>query len=188
MPAPFIVSLGLDKHSLEFLSELRQKHFPPERNHLKAHVTLFHALPGEEEARLRRDLCAMCAQTRALPLAFPALRFIGRGIAVDIECAPLIRLRAQLAKDWSQLLGPQDAQGWKHPHVTIQNKVAPEAARTLFDSLSTDWKPFEGTGEGLGLWRYLGGPWELVEEWKFNPAPLPCRRTDSTQINQPRAE
>ena len=64
------------------------------------------------------------------------------------------------------LLTPQDKAGWR-PHITIQNKVAPEQARQLQAKLAASWTPFEALGEGLLLWRYLGGPWELVEEFRF---------------------
>ncbi len=124
-------------------------------------------MPGEEEARIRRDLNGFCANTPILPLSFPNLRLMGRGVAVDIECAELIRLRATWAKEWRDLLGAQDAQTWKHPHVTIQNKVAPTVARTLFNELSASWQPMSGQGQGLSLWRYKGGPWEAAGEWKF---------------------
>ena len=165
--APLILSLRLDEASFEVLNELRKQHFPRERNHLDAHVTLFHALPGEEESRIKSDLEEICARNSVLPLAFPRPRFLGRGVAIDIECPQLIQLRADATKSWRELLSPQDAQGWKHPHVTLQNKVAPDVARTLFEELNQSWQPLDGQGEGLCLWRYLGGPWEAVEEWKF---------------------
>jgi hypothetical protein len=165
--APLILSLRLDDASFETLNGLREQHFPRERNHLDAHVTLFHALPGEQEARIRRDLKEFCSCTSRLPLSFSRPRFLVRGVAIDIECPELIRLRAHLAKEWRDWLGPQDAQGWKHPHVTVQNKVAPETARALFEQLSASWKALDGQGEGLSLWRYLGGPWKAAEGFGF---------------------
>jgi len=167
MQPPLIVSLRLDGDSFDFLNDLRRQHFPRERNHLDAHVTLFHALPGEELPRISRDLADLCVQTPALHLAFPSVRFIGRGVVADIECPPLVRMRAQLAHGWRELLGAQDAQTWKHPHVTVCNKVTPEAARALFEKLHSTWQPLDGMGEGLNLWRYLGGPWEEVGTWEF---------------------
>ena len=46
---PLILSAVLDAPVQERLDALRRAHFPPERNHLDAHVTLFHHLPGAEE-------------------------------------------------------------------------------------------------------------------------------------------
>lgn len=166
-PAPLILSLRLDVDSFAVLSELRRQHFPRERNHLDAHVTLFHALPGEEEAQICRDLEEFCGRVPVLPMSLPGLRFLGRGVAVDIECPELIRLRALLARQWRDWLGAQDAQTWKHPHVTICNKVAPDLARALFEKLGASWQPWDGQGQGLSLWRYLGGPWESVADFEF---------------------
>lgn len=53
------------------------------------------------------------------------------------------------------------------PHVTVQNKVSPQKARALRERLEQTFTPFEVRGEGLLLWRYLGGPWELVGEYLF---------------------
>jgi hypothetical protein len=47
--SPLILTLEMDTHSFEILDALRKKHFPPERNVLDAHITLFHKLPGEQE-------------------------------------------------------------------------------------------------------------------------------------------
>ena len=47
-PAPLILTLKLDQASFTRLDALRQAHFPPERNWLSAHLTLFHHLPGDQ--------------------------------------------------------------------------------------------------------------------------------------------
>ena len=158
--SPLIISLALDSASFEIVNDLRTRHFPPERLKVGAHVTLFHALPGEEEPLVRETLDELCARTKPLSLRFSSLRFLGRGVAVDVECAELIPLRGELARVFRSHLTAQDAQGWKHPHVTIQNKVTPDVARATFNQLNEAWKPFDGVGEGLRLWRYRGGFWE----------------------------
>lgn len=43
-PAPYIVTAELPGDVLAFADGLRRAHFPPERNWLVAHATLFHAL------------------------------------------------------------------------------------------------------------------------------------------------
>ncbi|GFE70293.1 hypothetical protein CFPU101_29030 [Chroococcus sp. FPU101] len=63
-------------------------------------------------------------------------------------------------------LSPQDRQGYR-PHVTIQNKVMPDEAQQLYNQLVSEWKPFNGFGEGLMLWHYQNGPWSLVREFSF---------------------
>jgi 2'-5' RNA ligase len=64
------------------------------------------------------------------------------------------------------LAHPQDSQRFQ-PHVTIQNKVAPDEARALHRRLSAEFQPFTIRGEGLILWRYLGGPWERIRLFRF---------------------
>lgn len=164
---PLILTLKLDQQSFDSLNNLRQKYFPSERNFLHAHVTLFHALPGEHEQSIKQTLPDVCAATTILPVEFPKLRFLGKGVAVEIECAEIVGLRKKLAVTWNDWLTAQDRQNIK-PHVTIQNKVTPNAARQLFDRLAPDWKMADGRGEGLQLWQYLGGPWKLVEDFSFN--------------------
>ena len=46
---PFLVTLGFDEATFTRLEELRRRYFPPERNVVPAHLSLFHRLPPEEE-------------------------------------------------------------------------------------------------------------------------------------------
>ena len=162
----FILTLKLEQPVFESLDELRMRYFPPERNFLPAHVTLFHALPGDQEAAVRQTLHTFCSETQTLRLSFPRLRFLGRGVAVEVGSPELIKLRGRLAAVWGRWLGAQDRQVFR-PHVTIQNKVAADEARRLYERLNGAWEPLSGRGEGLLLWRYLGGPWKLAGEFPF---------------------
>lgn len=167
-PPPLVLTLKLDERSFNYLDRLRQQHFPPQRNFLKAHVTLFHALPGDQEASIRQTLEEFCSSTSLLPLLFPQLRYLGKGVAVEVQCPQLKQLRLRLAQTWEMWLSPQDRQGYRS-HVTIQNKVMPNEAQQLYDQLVSEWKPFNGYGEGLMLWQYQGGPWKKVSEFPFMP-------------------
>lgn len=51
--------------------------------------------------------------------------------------------------------------------MTVQNKVSPDEARRLLRELEAGFTPFTATGEGLLLWRYLGGPWERLRLFRF---------------------
>jgi 2'-5' RNA ligase len=164
--SPLILTFKLEQLAFERLDALWRAHFPPERNVIPAHLTLFYALPGEHEAAIRETLRSLCATPPVLPLRFPSLRILARGVAVEVETPELIALRRRLASLWSGWLGAQDRQGYR-PHITVQNKVAAEQARKLYAVLTADWQPFEAAGERLLLWRYLGGPWELVDEQRF---------------------
>ncbi len=164
---PLILTLKLDDDSFARLDDLRRAHFPAARNHLKAHLTLFHALPGQEETLVRGVLDETCARTAALKLEFPNVFSLGKGVAVRVDCAPLERLHRELQTRFAPFLSAQDTQRLR-PHITVQNKVSPDEARALFGSLSRDWEEFEGAGVGVSLWRYLGGPWDLVGDWAFS--------------------
>ena len=160
---PLVVTLLLDEASQQRFDALRQAHFPAERNVLAAHVTLFHALPGEQEARVRGDLVAAAGRA-PFAVQVTRVRSLGRGVAYDLRADELTALRARLADGWADLLTRQDAS--RHsPHVTVQNKATPERARALLAELSAGFAPYEVTATGLGLWRYLGGPWEPVERY-----------------------
>lgn len=124
-----------------------------------AHLTLFHRLPGEEEAAIRRELGSVAGVALAAQVA--GLRSLGRGVAYEIEAPALVALRATLARRWQAWLTPQD-RVWGRPHVTVQNKVAPEVARATLAELERDFEPWACSIEGLALWRYAGGPWEPV--------------------------
>jgi 2'-5' RNA ligase len=167
MPEPLIVTLLLEEAAQQRFDRLREQHFPPERNVVAAHVTLFHALPGDQLDAVRADLAA-AADRPAFDVAVTGLRFLGRGVAYSLASSELVGLRSGLASAWQPWLTPQDRQ--KHaPHVTVQNKVAPAVARALHERLMAELVPYDVRARGLGLWRYLGGPWEPVGEFAFGP-------------------
>lgn len=164
---PLILTLELEPALFALLNSLREAHFPPERNLIPAHITLFHALPGAEAGPIADELATRTAHTAPLPLALPAVRFLGRGVALEVVSSSLVALRRALAQTWAPWLSRQDQQGYR-PHVTIQNKVTPAAARRLYDELAPRWQALAGRGEGLCLWHYRGGPWELAARFPFS--------------------
>lgn len=164
---PLVLTLKLDSASFEIFNLLRQQHFPVERNFLPAHVTLFHSLPSHHLDTICARLREICGETAPLPLHFSGVRFLGKGVAIQIEAPALQQLHQGLASEWKSWLTRQDQQPY-HPHITVQNKVDPEVARSLYNQLTQDWNPFPGYGEGLLLWSYQGGPWSLREEFLFS--------------------
>jgi 2'-5' RNA ligase len=165
-PAPLILTLALDPDSQAHFNGLRQQHFPKERNYLQAHVTLFHHLPGEERPAIEAELQGLSSALPLLPLQVAGLRFLGRGVAYDLQNSLLLQLHKQLQTTWAPWLTPQDQQRLK-PHITVQNKVDPAVARSLHQELTEQFTPFEVTGTGLQLWAYRGGPWEKLQEFQF---------------------
>ncbi len=168
MTAPLIVSLAVDANAQERFDALRRAHFPPERNHLAAHVTLFHALPGEEEAQVLADLRAVAARA-PYDVRVAGVRSLGRGVALGLRSTDLDADRARLARRWERWLTPQDRSRFS-AHVTVQNKVSPERARALLTELETGFVPYDVRAVGLQVWRYLGGPWKHVGTVPYDPA------------------
>ena len=163
--APLILTLKLDAESFARLDALRRAHFPAAINHLRAHLTLFHHLPGDRLGEVCDGLAAAAGRA-PFALGFPGVRSLGRGVAVEVASPELTRLRAELAARFRAHLTPQDAQGFR-AHVTVQNKVAPDDARALKAELEAGWAPWEGRAEGLLLHRYRGGPWAFEAEHPF---------------------
>jgi hypothetical protein len=161
---PLIVTaeLGAD---FGWLEDLRQRHFPPERNQLRAHLTMFHAIPPSAEAELRRILQSFATESQ--PQArIAGLMNLGGGVAFRIASDELDAIRAEIAARLHGLLTAQDMAGWS-AHVTIQNKVPPRDAEALRASIGEryDGRPLDLPA--LGLHRYLGGPWETLRTFRF---------------------
>ncbi|MCU6455450.1 2'-5' RNA ligase family protein [Sphingomonas sp. A2-49] len=144
----------------------RAAHFPPERNQLSAHLTLFHHLPPSAEDELKRRLSEFTRGQRAPNARVGGLMSLGRGVAYRIESPELVAIRRELADAFAGLLTPQDAGGWR-PHVTIQNKVQPGIARLLMTSLDRDFRARDVEIAGLAAWWYRGGPWEALSRHMF---------------------
>ncbi|MET0527292.1 MAG: 2'-5' RNA ligase family protein [Microvirga sp.] len=164
--APLILTLALDEQSFTFFDGQRRRYFPPARNFIPAHLTLFHHLPGAHNGKIQKILATAAASRTRFPLAVTGLRSLGRGVAYTLQSDELSNLRGNLAPECAHWLTPQDRQ--KHqPHVTVQNNVEPPTARALLAALSEAFVPFEVQGIGLDLWWYRGGPWEKVRRFLF---------------------
>ncbi|WP_223648973.1 2'-5' RNA ligase family protein [Hymenobacter psoromatis] len=165
--APLILTLLLDAASQAFFDEQRRRYFPPKINYLSAHLTLFHALPGAEEAAIIADLAEAAAnEPGPLPLRVTGLKFMGRGVMYTLDNPTLPALHRRLQRQWQPWLSAQDSQSLR-PHITVQNKVDPAVARALLAELSAGFKAFEALGTGLALWAYRGGPWERRQVFEF---------------------
>lgn len=163
--APLILTLTLDAGNQQFFNTLRRRHFPPERNYLDAHLTLFHHLPYNEP-QIIDDIKIAVNTCNALLLKVTEIKSIGNGVAYKLECTKLQQLHKHLQLKWEQWLIPQDRQKlW--PHITVQNKVDAAQAMLLKAELEQTFKPFEATGVGLSLFEYQGGPWKYINHFPF---------------------
>ena len=168
LAAPLIVTAELPRDLAAWATRLRQRHFPPERNFLEAHVTLFHALPPSAEGEVRA-LLADCARSALPPARLDSVMSLGRGTALRIVSPALDEVRARLAEQLAGLLTAQD-QHTPRLHVTIQNKVDPATARALQAELAVSFTQRDFAFSGLALHYYRGGPWEFAGRWPFRGA------------------
>ena len=165
MAGALIVTAELAPPDFAWLDALRRAHFPAERNWLGAHLTMLHALPPSAESEVRHALAIVAAEPPP-PASIEGLMDLGGGVAFRVVSVELDRLRGELASRFRGLLSAQDAGGWR-PHVTIQNKVPPSAARALKGRLEADFRPRPLGISGLALQRYLDGPWEKLASYAF---------------------
>lgn len=139
------------------LDALRERHFPPGLNRVPAHISLFHRLPGERLDGLVAETGALLAHSD--PAArFAGVRFLGRGVALEVAAPGLVAVRAALAARWREHLIPQDRQPFR-PHVTVQNKVEPAAARALAERMRATFVSEDCTPEAVVAWWYRAGDW-----------------------------
>lgn len=166
VPAPIIVTALFGKSDAAYFDGLRRAHFPPERNQLAAHLTMFHHLPPSLEVELKQRLAG---ETRGVPAPVAraaGLMSLGRGVAFRIESPELEDIRDRLRDAFASMLTPQDSAGWR-PHVTIQNKVEPYQAKALQAALEGEFRPRPVAIAGLASWWYRGGPWEPLSRHMF---------------------
>lgn len=122
-------------------------------------------MPPSALAEVKARLAALTRRPPP-PAIVAGLMNLGRGVAYRIVSPALEQLRGELAEAFHGLLGAQDQAGWR-PHVTIQNKVEPRVARTLFETLARDFEPRPLAVTALALHEYRGGPWAPLGRWPF---------------------
>jgi hypothetical protein len=162
---PIVVTATFGDGDNGWLQELRRTHYPPERNQVPAHLTLFRQLPPSVEGELHRRLgrYAGVAPPRA---EIAGVMDLGEGTALRVESEALEDIRYDLSLALHGLLALQDSGPWT-PHVTIQNKVEPRVARRLQAELRGAFLPRPLAIKALATWRYLGGPWEPLRSFSF---------------------
>jgi hypothetical protein len=163
--APLLVTAELPRDVFAWAEGLRRKHFPPERNKVRAHVTLFHALPPSVEGEVRRMLADL-SRAPPPPARITGIMPLGGGTAFEIASPALQALHAEMVERLHGVLSVQD-RGRPKLHVTVQNKVPPAEAKALQATLADAWRPDEFAFAGLSLHRYLGGRWEDAGTWPF---------------------
>ena len=162
---PLVATLAITPSAQLYFNKLRQQHFPPERNYLDAHLTLFHALP--DEPWIIEDLKELVKDYKPFEATAQSITSLGNGTAVKIKSVELPVLHLRLQQKWFNFLTSQDRQK-RSFHITIQNKVEPQEAKKLKLDMEKNFNPFDFTIQGIQLWRYLGGPWEFKSRFDFS--------------------
>ena len=168
-PAPLIVTAEMPPDLFSWANQLRQDHFPPERNFLKAHVTLFHALPPSCEGELRDCLKQIVRENPPVPARLVGVMKLGKGTALKLDSEGMIAIWRELTDRFHGMLTPQDEHE-PRLHVTLQNKVSIEEAKALQAELTPRVEPRDFAFTGLQLHAYRGGPWEELGRFAFRGA------------------
>lgn len=170
MANPFILTAALPPGLASFAEGLRRAHYPAEKNHLHAHVTMFHAFAPSLLEELRDFLPRVAGEFAAPQGAVKGVMDLGKGTAIALEAPQLLDLRALIADHFHGSLTAQDLHE-PRPHITVQNKVTKDEARALQASLYPALAPWIAMGSftfpALELWHYCGGPWEQVKTCAF---------------------
>ncbi|MGE3690200.1 MAG: 2'-5' RNA ligase family protein [Novosphingobium sp.] len=164
--APFIVTAELPGDIFAWADALRRAHFPPERNKLAAHVTLFHSFAPSLRDELHRTLGRFAAEFSPPEARCEGLMDLGKGTALLIHSPGMLQVRAAIAEHFHGALTAQD----KHEprlHITVQNKVTPAEARALQHELAGSLHPRPFRFPALGLHLYRETHWEPIGLWPF---------------------
>jgi hypothetical protein len=165
-PAPFIVTGELPADVLAWADRLRRAHYPPERNKLAAHVTLFHSFAPSLRDELHRVLGRFAGDYRAPAARIDGPMDLGKGTALALRSPGLLAIREAIAEHFHGALTAQDLHE-PRLHITIQNKVTREAARTLQAELAASLQPRQFAFAGLGLHLYRQTHWHPLGIWRF---------------------
>ncbi len=157
----------MDEESQQWFEEQRKRYFPPALNRIPAHLSLFHALPGDRSVRYALERAAEGATTFAMEVE--GVRSMGRGVMYLLHAPALMGLHRGLVEQFGTFLTPQDKQPLK-PHVVVQNKVEPAEAKLLLATLQAGFRRRPVQAVGLDWWEYLGGPWRLLERFRLREA------------------
>ncbi|MCW2366760.1 hypothetical protein M2341_002207 [Sphingobium sp. B7D2B] len=162
---PLIITAQLKDADQAWADRLRQAHYPAARNQVPPHITLFHHLPPSLHTELRTMLKGLV--DRPAPSASLGEPFGSGGlVALAVESAGLLEMRAAIAERFARHLIPQD-RALNRLHITVQNKVAPSVAKETLALLRTQHRPAPLGIAGLAVWVYEGGPWSPLSQHRF---------------------
>lgn len=168
--APLLVTAVLPPAVFAWAEGLRRTHYPPARNRLAAHVTLFHALPPSAEKEVRRLLSDRTARTPPPMAEIAGIMDLAGGTAFSIRSRGLEALHADLADRLSGLIQQRDDRPLRL-HVTVQNKVPRKEAQALQNLLSGAAHPRRFRFAGLLLSHWRDEAWWPGQDYPFRGKP-----------------
>lgn len=153
-----ILTARIPDHDIAFFEELRRIHFPRDRNHLKAHLTIFHRIADRHLSEARQVLASTASGLGPMQAICTEVRHLGFGVAVTVVCKELEQAREALCHQFDPWLSSEDLRVWQ-PHITIQNSVTRSKADKLYAELSESYEARAISIIGFDVWHYRGGPW-----------------------------
>ena len=163
---PIIMTALMGKQDLAWADGLRRRHYPPDRNRIGAHITLFHHLPPQALDEIKSAVVTLTTIMPKPEATLSRLIHLGNGVAYRLHAPELLDLRMELAERFAGLLVAQDQQT-PRLHITVQNKVNPGEAQFLFEQLSEEFEPRPFAIRGIGLHYYVDGLWQDIGAWSF---------------------
>lgn len=162
---PLLIVAELPADVFAWADGLRRTHYPPERNRLAAHVTLFHGLPPSAAPPV---VAALASLSRQPPPAarITGLMDLGEGTALAIESPAMVGLHAELAESLHGLIQQRDARPLRL-HITIQDKVPAREARALQAELTHTLEPRSFHFRGFGIYGWTGDLWLRTKVFPF---------------------
>lgn len=145
---------------------LRRKYYPPERNRLPAHVTLFHGLPPSAAGEVQARLQALAAQLPPPAAQITGIMDLHGGTALRIRSAGMEATHAELAAQLHGIVQQRDRHDLQL-HITLQHKVPLAQARDLQAQLAKmDYqRSFHFTAFATHRWD--GELWRFERKWPF---------------------
>ncbi|MEP3227447.1 MAG: 2'-5' RNA ligase family protein [Parasphingorhabdus sp.] len=163
---PIIMTAIMGRQDFAWADQRRRQYYPPDRNILPAHITLFHHLPPQALAEIKQAVKDMTGMNHPPKTSLHRLIHLGNGVAYELHAPDLLAMRMELADKFHGLTVLQDQQT-PRLHITIQNKVSPKDAKQLVTQLSAEFEPRPFEIKGLALHYYEDGPWQSIGEWPF---------------------
>ncbi|MGB5723643.1 MAG: 2'-5' RNA ligase family protein [Parasphingorhabdus sp.] len=163
---PIIMTAQMGKAEFAWANSLRKSHYPPERNMVGAHITLFHHLPPQALDEIKARVIELTSSLPNPEAKLSGLIHLGSGVAYRLHAPQLLDLRMEMADRFAGLLVAQDQQT-PRLHITIQNKVNSREAQNLFERLSAEFEPRSFAIRGIALHYYVDGAWQNIGTWPF---------------------